>query len=222
MTTTQQDKQEGEASIEAVVWNDWGISQRIKAAREELATEVVEALKNAIEDALQGESFGSEKIDFHVDDVPGVDGAQAKFFWKNDDDSRDGLSNVRIIVVSADGPISAKVEAALPNTRILGRSMEESKEYVADLAQTISDDGPEPNDVEQADSRNALASRTVAADKCTGAIPPVDGFVTRVLNVFQTFCAIPRWFGRLHLEDELVEEDVNSAAAPAPAESLDY
>mgnify|MGYP000255707049 CR=1 FL=1 len=212
-------------SLEAIIWNNWGIVDVLAQRREQLKSALNEALFNAMSDEEAPSAAEPRSIIGDVRPRANGRGVETKYsmFWRpegdeseNTEDEQVSLGAVTVDFPSArDGGLSLEVSATLPQQRIFGYSLEASKRHIRTkvddaakrlTAETVMVDGNSDqeivniHDLERATGRNDIAKRVVEATAFTDAESVADNieeYVQQVMGIYKIYTRIPLWLSEL-------------------------
>lgn len=220
------DASKGETeSLESIIWNDWGIVEVLSDRRAKLKEEIIEALYNVIKDEEEApETATSSSITGNVQKRTAGRGVETKYFKTlgSENELSDGTVNDQISLGAItidfpkgrDGRVSLEVSASLPQARISGNSLEESKKYIEQRVKaeskhlignsTRTDEQSDQQvlniaDLDAATGRNDIAKRIVVADEFNdptgdGAVNYyIEEFLDSVMGIYKLYKRIPRW-----------------------------
>lgn len=207
-------------SVAAIVWDQWAIVERLAQERDDLKNKVVEELVRVISEEVEDRDTTKGGIYGESRRRASGRGVEAKYYLLepapvDSPDSEGESTSLGAIVVELqrhnDGSIHAEVSATLPQQRIFGHRLEDSRAFIrkqveaadpATSAEVDMDEVVNLEDIENATGRNEIAKRVVHAAPFESKMTledNIDRFVQDVLAIYKIYTQIPSWLAKLRL-----------------------
>jgi len=205
------------ASVASIVWDNWGIVEILAQERDVLRSSLVDARASAITDEVgAGDTLGAGVVGEVRKRVSGR-GVETKYYLvqkrddaEDGDGERTGIGAIVIDIPKAnDGHIHVEVSASLPQQRVFGNSLEDSKGYIRERVTDASRKAASTetmqevvniDDLDRATGRNDIAKRVVSASafKPTLSIEDnIDAFIQDIMPIYKMYTQIPTWLAEL-------------------------
>ena len=229
-------------TLESIIWNNWGIVEVLSDRRETLKIEIIDSLYNSMSDeeiipenktSPEAKSEKSLTITGQVKKRHSGRGVETKYFLEeksSDSDVVDGADNYQTSLgaitidfpKSHDGIVSLEVSASLPQQRLRGNGLDDSKKFIEKKIKTAmkhsmkdgstttgtsDDEVVNIADLDAATGRNDIAKRIVYADPFNnskgeeGVIYNIDEFLDSVMKIYDLYTQIPRWLAEIPKKD---------------------
>mgnify|MGYP000562372162 CR=1 FL=1 len=212
-------------SIESIIWNNWGIVEVLADRRMDLREQILDALHNAMSDEEAPSATAARSIASEVRKRSAGRGVETKYVM-NGSKTDDGVDTSEIEQISLgaivvdfpttqDGRVCLEVSASLPQQRLFGRSLEQSKQYIRQKVESravqlrsehdqaegeVGQEVVNLDDLERATGRNDIAKRTIEAAAFTSreiVADNIEEFVQEVIAIYKIYTQIPRWLAEM-------------------------
>lgn len=207
-------------SLDGIVWDNWGIVEILAERRNKLREQLIDALYNEIADEEAPSEGKAELIVGEVKKRVAGRGIETKYTMQPRQENGEGESfdaeqiSLGAITVDfpakQDGQISLEVTASLPQQKIFGNGLDDSKKHIRRIVErntsnsesestSVNEESVNISDLDHASGRNDIARRIILAQRFFGSEvePNVGEFVQEVMGIYRIYKQIPQWLTEL-------------------------
>jgi len=197
-------------SMEQLVWQQWGIAERVVKTHEDLrkrfVAEMLKQFTDAVSEQTQRDASGIYADVFALASGRAV---QGKFFWRklmHEGQDQIGLGSILAEIQNNDGELSVEVCYSLPQARILNRDLKGWKEWLTARAKSDNEGGPGEQDfAAAANDRNTVTRRRIKGHTSVSGNVPIEDTAKAVQDAIECFRVMVKW-----LSDEVETASGNS------------